>query len=124
MLEVFFDNPKVFSFFRELWNNDKDEIEVLRILYNLGLTPEISYEILKDFVFLGILSETDDCLETGVFKFNREAPIVLAIIIFGDIVEKFTIDKLLDDGEDDDLNELVDNLSRFIQYLKENGYIK
>lgn len=104
MLEVFFDNPKVFSFFRELLNSEKDEISAFRILFDLGVSPEEGADILKDFVFLGILSETRNFLDTHLFKINRDAPATLAVLMFDDIIEKITKAKLLNDGDSEDIS--------------------
>lgn len=104
MLEVFFDNPKVFSFFRELLNSEKDEISAFRILFDLGVSPEEGADILKDFVFLGILSETRNFLDTHLFRINRDAPATLAVLMFDDIIEKITKAKLLNDGDSEDIS--------------------
>ena len=104
MLEVFFDNPKVFSFFRELLNSEKDEIPAFRILFDLGVSPEEGADILKDFVFLGILSETRNFLDTHLFKINRDAPATLAVLMFDDIIEKITKVKLLNDGDNEEIS--------------------
>ena len=101
MFEVFFDQPYMFSFFKELWNSKKDEINVTRILYNFGISPKLGASMLQDFVFLGILSETDDSHKTGVFKLNRDSPIVLFMLLFDDVIEKYVKHKILGDGEDE-----------------------
>lgn len=104
MLEVFFDNPKVFSFFRELLNSEKDEISAFRILFDLGVSPEEGADILKDFVFLGILSETQNFLDTHLFRINRDAPATLAVLMFDDIIEKIVKAKLLNDGDSEEIS--------------------
>lgn len=104
MLEVFFDNPKVFSFFRELLNSEKDEISAFRILFDLGVSPEECADILKDFVFLGILSETQNFLDTHLFRINRDAPATLAVLMFDDIIEKIAKAKLLNDGDSEKIS--------------------
>ena len=104
MLEVFFDNPKVFSFFRELLNSEKDEVPAFRILFDLGVSPEEGADILKDFVFLGILSETRNFLDTHLFKINRDAPATLAVLMFDDIIEKIIKIKLLNDGDSEEIS--------------------
>ena len=104
MLEVFFDNPKVFSFFRELLNSEKDEVPAFRILFDLGVSPEEGADILKDFVFLGILSETRNFLDTHLFKINRDAPATLAVLMFDDIIEKIIKIKLLNDGDREEIS--------------------
>lgn len=104
MLEVFFDNPKVFSFFRELLNSEKDEIPAFRILFDLGVSPEEGADILKDFVFLGILSETRNFLDTHLFKINRDAPATLAVLMFDDIIEKIAKAKLFNDGDNEEIS--------------------
>ena len=126
MLEVFFDNPKVFSFFRELLGSEKDEIPAFRILFDLGVSPEEGADILKDFVFLGILSETRNFLDTHLFKINRDAPATLAVLMFDDIIEKITKAKLLNDGDSEEISIeriVVDediSLDDFLKML-ENG---
>ena len=126
MLEVFFDNPKVFSFFRELLGSEKDEISAFRILFDLGVSPEEGADILKDFVFLGILSETRNFLDTHLFKINRDAPATLAVLVFDDIIEKITKAKLLNDGDSEEISIeriVVDediSLDDFLKML-ENG---
>ena len=104
MLEVFFDNPKVFSFFRELLNSEKDAVPAFRILFDLGVSPEEGADILKDFVFLGILSETRNFLDTHLFKINRDAPATLAVLMFDDIIEKIIKIKLLNDGDSEEIS--------------------
>ena len=126
MLEVFFDNPKVFSFFRELLNSEKDEIPAFRILFDLGVSPEEGADILKDFVFLGILSETRNFLDTHLFKINRDAPATLAVLMFDDIIEKITKIKLLNDGDSEEISIdhiVVDRDMSLEDFLKmlENG---
>lgn len=126
MLEVFFDNPKVFSFFRELLNSEKDEISAFRILFDLGVSPEEGADILKDFVFLGILSETRNFLDTHLFKINRDAPATLAVLMFDDIIEKITKIKLLNDGDSEEISIdhiVVDKDMSLEDFLKmlENG---
>lgn len=126
MLEVFFDNPKVFSFFRELLNSEKDEIPAFRILFDLGVSPEEGADILKDFVFLGILSETRNFLDTHLFKINRDAPATLAVLMFDDIIEKITKIKLLNDGDSEEISIdhiVVDKDMSLEDFLKmlENG---
>ena len=126
MLEVFFDNPKVFSFFRELLNSEKDEVPAFRILFDLGVSPEEGADILKDFVFLGILSETRNFLDTHLFKINRDAPATLAVLMFDDIIEKITKIKLLNDGDSEEISIdhiVVDKDMSLEDFLKilENG---
>lgn len=126
MLEVFFDNPKVFSFFRELLNSEKDEIPAFRILFDLGVSSKEGADILKDFVFLGILSETRNFLDTHLFKINRDAPATLAVLMFDDIIEKITKIKLLNDGDDEEISIeriVVDKDMSLDDFLKmlENG---
>lgn len=126
MLEVFFDNPKVFSFFRELLNSEKDEIPAFRILFDLGVSPEEGADILKDFVFLGILSETRNFLDTHLFKINRDAPATLAVLMFDDIIEKIIKIKLLNDGDNEEISIdhiVVDKDMSLEDFLKilENG---
>ena len=126
MLEVFFDNPKVFSFFRELLNSEKDEIPAFRILFDLGISPEEGADILKDFVFLGILSETRNFLDTHLFKINRDAPATLAVLMFDDIIEKIIKIKLLNDGDSEEISIdhiVVDKDMSLEDFLKilENG---
>lgn len=126
MLEVFFDNPKVFSFFRELLNSEKDEIPAFRILFDLGVSPKEGADILKDFVFLGILSETRNFLDTHLFKINRDAPATLAVLMFDDIIEKIIKIKLLNDGDDEEISIeriVVDKDMSLDDFLKmlENG---
>ena len=126
MLEVFFDNPKVFSFFRELLNSEKDEVPAFRILFDLGVSPEEGADILKDFVFLGILSETRNFLDTHLFKINRDAPATLAVLMFDDIIEKIIKIKLLNDGDREEISIdhiVVDKDMSLEDFLKilENG---
>lgn len=101
MLEIFFDNPKVFSFFRELLTQEDEKINVFKILFDLHISADIAADIVKDFVFLGILSESEDFDKTHEFYFNEDAQIVSAILIFDDIIEKYTLGKLLNNGEDE-----------------------
>lgn len=126
MLEVFFDNPKAFSFFRELLSSEKDEIPAFRILFDLGVSPEEGADILKGFVFLGILSETRNFLDTHLFKINRDAPATLAVLMFDDIIEKITKIKLLNDGDSEEISIdhiVVDKDMSLEDFLKilENG---
>lgn len=132
MLEVFFDNEKTFSFFDALVQSEKKEVDCFRILYNLGVAPEAGSDILKAFVFLDILEETND-LENGIFKFNKDAPITLLLYFLNDFIEKYCQDAISNKGEEDnevsfrDFLKFVEetheeiSLKEMIDLLKENG---
>ena len=100
MLEMFFDNEKVFSFFEALLRNGEKTVECPRILYELGVSPQDGADILRSFVFLGILSEKD--LDKGLFEFNPFSDVSLAICIFDDIVGTYVKKQFFDEGENDD----------------------
>ena len=82
MLEMFFDNEKVFSVFEKILKSPSEEVLVPKILYESGISPADGAEILQSFVFLGILEETEKTFETGIFKFNSNSFVVLAICFF------------------------------------------
>lgn len=138
MLEMFFDNEKVFSVFSEMIKTGDEEIEVPKILYNMGIPPKDGAEILQSFAFLGILEEIEKTEETGIFKFNPKSPIVLGLCIFDDIVGQYTFDKikndLFDGGKENNdefalLKELLrqeesDDDSDLFRQFMENGLNK
>lgn len=117
MLEMFFDNEKVFSVFSEMIQTGDEEIEVPRILYNMRISPKDGADILQSFVFLGILEEIEKTEETGIFKFNPKSPIVLGLCIFDDIVGQYTFDKIkkdLFDGGKENNDELASFLKEVL----------
>lgn len=134
MLEMFFDNEKVFSVFEQILKAPSEEVLVPKILYESGISPADGAEILQSFVFLGILEETEKTLETGIFKFNPNSFVVLAICFFDDIVAKYCRMKanemldngevnfadLLDEVEDEEILKSVKGLQDF---FKENGLL-
>lgn len=119
MLEMFFDNEKVFSVFEEILKNGSEEVNVFNICFNLGISPKLSSEIIKDFVFLGILNETDK-IDQGIFEFNPESPIVMGICLFDDFIGKFVLNKLFNKG-DDEVGNIFEDEGIF-EFLKENGF--
>lgn len=119
MLEMFFDNEKVFSVFEQILKGNSERVNAFEICFKLGIDPKSSAEIIKDFVFLGILEETDE-LENGIFRFNADSPIVLGICLFDDFIGRCTMNRLFNKGDDDSsINHLNDE--EFIEFLKENG---
>lgn len=118
MLEMFFDNKRVFSVFEQILKSDSERVNVFKICFKLGLDPRDSAEIVKDFVFLGILEETNE-LEEGVFRFNAESPITLGICLFDDFIGRCMMNRLFNKGDDD--NSIHLNDEDFIEFLKENG---
>lgn len=111
MLEVFFDNEKVFSVFEQILKTGSQEVCVPRILYDLGISASDGAEILQSFVFLGIIEETERTDEEGIFRFNPKSPIVLGLCLFDDIVGKYSFIKMGELANDKDShNELSSSL--------------
>lgn len=135
MLEMFFDNEKVFSVFKKILETGSEEVNMAKLLWDLKVPVSDAADILHSFVFLGILDETEKTQSKGVFKFNPTSKIVLAICAFDDVVCKHSlkrIDKMIDDGEDgpfsfieeegdDDLS--FSSMKDFEEFLKENGLL-
>ena len=117
VLEMFFDNEKVFSVFEQILKKDEEEVECVRICYDLGLTPYQGAEILRDFVFLGILEE---CSRPGYFKLNRDSEVVLGLCLFDDVVGKHCMKSLLKDKRNDNNGEdvIIEEIS-FEDFLKD-----
>ena len=108
MLEMFFDNGKVFSVFEQIIKSGSQEVCVPRILFDLKIPVDEATEILQSFVFLGILDETEKTVDEGIFRFNPESPVVLSLCLFDDVVCKYTFEKIGDFVNDgDSRNELL-----------------
>lgn len=108
MLEMFFDNEKVFSVFEQILKQESDEIWYPKICFDLGISPSVAAEILQSFLFLDILEEKEDSLEDGVFLFNRDSVVVLGLCIFDDIVGKYSMKKM-SDGLDKIMDDIANN---------------
>lgn len=113
MLEMFFDNEKVFSVFRQMLKSASENKGIVcmpRILYDFGISVEDASHMLQSFEFLGIILETEDTDEKGIFKLNVKSSVVLALCSFDEIVGKVAIERikkeLFDDG-DDDMDEMI-----------------
>lgn len=106
MLEMFFDNEKVFSVIEKMLQEKDVEVNVPRICFNLGISPEDAVLITRNLVFLDVIKETDS-LER--FILNLESDILLAICVFDTIIGKFCEDKLDSLSE----NEITINVDEF-----------
>ncbi len=137
MLEMFFDNEKVFSVFEQIIKSGSQEICVPKILFDLKIPVDEAADILQSFVFLDIIEETDKTVDEGIFKFNPDSPVVLSLCLFDDIVSKYTFEKLqklLGDGDscedflsftkdENDKGELKDSdmktIEDFLSFMKD-----
>ena len=131
MLEMFFDNGKVFTVFEQILKSKSEEVNMAKLLYELQIPVDDAADILSSFVFLGILEETDKTRDEGIFKFNPMSQIVLGICLFDEIVGEYFFKKakkeLVDNGEEDGLFSVlkereVEINEDFINFLKENGF--
>lgn len=123
VLEMFFDNEKVFTIFREILKQKEEEICFPKICFNLGVEPDVAADILSDFVFLGILEETEDTWEKGIFKINIFSPIILAICKFDEIVTEYAKQKVVGELLCDDGDVDVD-IKDILQILEEENGLK
>ena len=133
MLEMFFDNGKVFTVFERILKSKSEEVNMARLLYELKIPVDDAADILSSFVFLGILEETEKTREEGIFKFNPMSRVVLGLCLFDEIVGEYFFEKakkeLVDNGEKDGLFSIlkekdfeVEINKDFINFLKENGF--
>lgn len=116
MLEIFFDNDKVFSFFEAILRERSEKVNCFEILFKLGVDEDKGAEILNAFVFLGILDETDE-LRKGIFKFNAYAPITLGLCFFDEFVGNYCKQSVSNKGEKD--NDI--SIEDFIEFIEKNG---
>ena len=139
MLEMFFDNAKVFSVFEQILKSGEEKVNMAELLYKMQIPIEDAGDILASFVFLGILEETKDTQDKGIFRFNPTSKIVLGLCFFDEIVGEYFFEKakkdLLNNGEEDnDLFSLLkeksvdidiekSDLSDFFEFLKENDLL-
>lgn len=134
MLEMFFDDKKVFSVFEKILKSQSKRVLMPKILYEEGLTPQEGVDILQSFVFLGILDELEDTRETGIFKFNSDSIVVLGICIFDEIVAKVCFEKtqgMVDNGEIDisdmlkeaNQEDVEESIKDFVDFLKQKGLL-
>ena len=141
MLELFFDNKKVFSVFERILKNKSTEINYPQLTYGMGISAEEAADILQSFVFLGILKETENTFETGIFEFNPTSEVVLHLCLFDEVVGRYAFKKIKDDffndGEDDDFKSFqafletmnksksdsnaFEDLDEILKRIKENG---
>ena len=96
MLEMFFDDEKVFSVFEQIIKQGSERVCYPRICYDLGIKPSVAAEILNSFLFLDILQETEDSREKGIFILNKESIVVMGLCFFDEIVGKYCTKKLSD----------------------------
>ena len=131
MLEMFFDNGKVFTVFEQILKSKSEEVNMAKLLYELQIPVDDAADILSSFVFLGILEETDKTRDEGIFKFNPMSQVVLGICLFDEIVGEYFFKKakkeLVDNGEEDGLFSVlkereVEINEDFLNFLKENGF--
>lgn len=113
MLEMFFDDEKVFTVFEKILKERSDEICYPKICFDLGIEPAVAADILISFLFLDILKETDQSKEEGIFEFNKDSIVVIGLCFFDEIVGKYTMNKTSEilDGLCDDISnngEVVD----------------
>lgn len=131
MLEMFFDNEKVFTVFEKILKSKSEEVNMAKLLYELQIPVDDAADILSSFVFLGILEETDKTRDKGIFKFNPMSQVVLGICLFDEIVGEYFFKKakkeLVDNGEEDGLFSVLKEREAeinedFLSFLKENGF--
>lgn len=106
MLEMFFDNEKVFTVFEKILKEGTDEICYPKICFDLGIEPAVAADILMSFLFLDILKETDQSKEEGIFEFNKDSIVVIGLCFFDEVVGKYTMNKTskILDGFCDDMS--------------------
>lgn len=108
MLEMFFDDEKVFSVFEQIIKQDSERICFPRICYGLKIKPSVAAEILNSFLFLDILQETEESREEGIFILNKESIVVMGLCFFDEVVGKYCMKKLSDNlGEE--INNIFEN---------------
>ena len=92
MLEMFFDNEKIFSVFENVLqvclDNETNDVCMPKILWELNIPASEGAEILQSFVFLGMLEEKENTLQNGVFKFNPDSEVSKALFSLDDVVAK------------------------------------
>ena len=116
MLEMFFDDEKVFTVFERILKEKSDKICYPKICFELGIEPSVAADILMSFMFLDILKETDESEEEGIFEFNQDSIVVIGLCFFDEVVGRYTMKKtsevlkdlgdMTDDGEDVDMKEI------------------
>lgn len=92
MLEMFFDNEKVFSVLEKILKADEEKINVVKICYDLNIPVDIAGDIIQDLCMLEIIKVDGDDLEH--VELNLDSEILLAICILDDIVGKFFLRKM------------------------------
>lgn len=109
MLEMFFDNEKVFTIFEQIIKQGSEEILYPRICYDLKIKPSTAAEVLHSFLFLDILIEKEDSEETGIFIFNRDSVVVKALCLFDEVVGNYSTKRISKEFEDvaDDREEKI-----------------
>ena len=130
MLEMFFDNEKVFSVLEKILKADEEKINVVQICYDLNIPVNIAGDIIQDFCMLEIIKVDGDDLEH--VELNLDSEILLAICILDDIVGKFVLNKkkksMIDEigqenGDFQDLLKGVDveeiSLEDFLKIMRE-----
>jgi hypothetical protein len=96
MLEMFFDDEKIFSVFERMIKEDSDEICFPKICFSLGIDPSVAANILQSFLFLDILQETKKSEKKGIFTINKDSVVVLALCFFDEVVGKHCLKKVSD----------------------------
>jgi len=92
MLEMFFDNEKIFSVLEKILKADEDEINVVEICYNLNLPVHEAGDIIQNLSMLEIIKVDGDDLEH--VKLNLDSEILLGLCILDDVVGRFVLKKM------------------------------
>ena len=95
MLEVLFDDEKIFSVLREILHaNNADDINVARICYDLKLSAEATSNIIVKLEFLDFIKNNDNDFESvESFSLNTDSELLFILCLFDDIVGEFVKDK-------------------------------
>lgn len=130
MLEMFFDEEKVFRIFEQIIKQGSDKICYPRICYELGIKPSVAAEVLNSFLFLDILQETEESKEEGIFLFNKDSIVVLGLCFFDEVVGKYCIKKMSDefgdivqniDGDGEEINIEEITFEQFLHDILGDG---
>lgn len=111
VLELFFDNEKVFSVFERIIESEEEKVNIVEICYNLGIDPKSGAEIIQSFVYLGILEENEENLEKGIFTFNKYSPVVLGLCLFDEFIANEAMTRLVN-KRDENNKESVENMMK------------
>lgn len=106
MLEVFFDNEKIFSVLNRILHTDNaEDINIARICYDLKLSPEAANNIITKLEFLGFIRNNDSSLKSvESFSLNTDSDLLYELCLFDDLVGNFVKNKLMSENKDNKEN--------------------